>query len=77
MMRAESENNVWGVKLSSHCRDTILDPSHVGFFPKRTLNPYNRKLTPGGSSGGESALLALRGSPLGVGTVGTHLARPA
>ncbi|KAF8137574.1 amidase signature domain-containing protein [Boletus edulis] len=34
----------------------------------RTVNPYNRKLTPGGSSGGEGALLAMRGSPLGVGT---------
>lgn len=34
----------------------------------RTLNPFNTRITPGGSSGGESALLALRGSPLGVGT---------
>ena len=34
----------------------------------RTLNPANTKLTPGGSSGGESALLAMRGSLLGVGT---------
>lgn len=28
----------------------------------RTVNPYNRELTPGGSSGGESALLGIRGS---------------
>lgn len=28
----------------------------------RTVNPYNRDLTPGGSSGGESALIGLRGS---------------
>ncbi|KAH0581238.1 hypothetical protein H2248_012353 [Termitomyces sp. 'cryptogamus'] len=34
----------------------------------RTTNPYNRKLTPGGSSGGEGALLAMKGSPLGIGT---------
>ncbi|KAF7560566.1 hypothetical protein G7046_g3586 [Stylonectria norvegica] len=33
-----------------------------------TSNPYNRDLSSGGSSGGESALLALRGSPLGAGT---------
>jgi amidase len=26
-----------------------------------TVNPYNRKLTPGGSSGGEGALLGIRG----------------
>ena len=34
----------------------------------RTVNPLNRKLTSGGSSGGESALVAFGGSPLGVGT---------
>ena len=34
----------------------------------RTTNPYNRAMTAGGSSGGEGALLALHGSPLGVGT---------
>lgn len=34
----------------------------------RTLNPRNKQLTAGGSTGGEGALLALRGSILGVGT---------
>lgn len=34
----------------------------------RTTNPYNRSLTSGGSSGGEGALVALKGSPLGVGS---------
>jgi amidase len=34
----------------------------------RTLNPYNLAFTPGGSSGGEGALVAMKGSPLGVGT---------
>lgn len=34
----------------------------------RTLNPFNRTLTSGGSSGGESAIVAFRGSPLGVGS---------
>ncbi|KAF8904721.1 amidase signature domain-containing protein [Gymnopilus junonius] len=34
----------------------------------RTLNPYNRSLTSGGSSGGEGALVALKGSPIGVGS---------
>ncbi|KAJ0418961.1 amidase signature domain-containing protein [Aspergillus carlsbadensis] len=43
-----------------------------------TSNPYNRSLSSGGSSGGESALLALRGSPLGVGTdVGGSVRIPA
>ncbi|KAL8920878.1 MAG: hypothetical protein Q9208_006050 [Pyrenodesmia sp. 3 TL-2023] len=33
-----------------------------------TVNPFNRDLTCGGSSGGEGALLGLRGSCLGVGS---------
>ena len=33
-----------------------------------TTNPYARNLTAGGSSGGEGALLGLRGSCLGVGS---------
>ncbi|KAM0550779.1 hypothetical protein ACHAPJ_008642 [Fusarium lateritium] len=34
----------------------------------RVLNPHNTKLSAGGSTGGEAALIALRGSILGVGT---------
>ncbi|RAL05299.1 putative general amidase [Aspergillus ibericus CBS 121593] len=34
----------------------------------RTLNPLNRRLTVGGSTGGEAALLALCGSMIGFGT---------
>lgn len=41
--------------------------SHNNIFG-RVLNPWNTSLTAGGSSGGEGALLALRGSILGVGT---------
>lgn len=44
----------------------------------RTLNPYNRLLSPGGSSGGEAALIALHGSPLGIGTdIGGSVRIPA
>lgn len=40
----------------------------------RTLNPHNTDLSPGGSSGGEGALIAMRGSLLGIGTdIGTSL----
>lgn len=36
------------------------------------VNPFNRALTSGGSSGGEGPLIGLRGSCLGVGSdVGT------
>ena len=34
----------------------------------RTLNPHNPKYSPGGSTGGESALLAFGGSRIGVGS---------
>jgi len=44
----------------------------------RTINPYNRSATVGGSSGGEGALIAMRGSVLGVGTdVGGSIRIPA
>ncbi|KDQ63118.1 hypothetical protein JAAARDRAFT_29117 [Jaapia argillacea MUCL 33604] len=44
----------------------------------RTVNPFNRNLSPGGSSGGESALIASRGSPLGIGTdIGGSIRIPA
>ncbi|CAE6428138.1 unnamed protein product [Rhizoctonia solani] len=33
-----------------------------------TTNPFNRDLSPGGSSGGEGALVACRGSLMGIGT---------
>lgn len=34
----------------------------------RTVSPFNRAFTPGGSSGGEGALVGMHGSPLGLGT---------
>ncbi|KAF7916181.1 uncharacterized protein EAE98_010766 [Botrytis deweyae] len=51
--------------------------SHNNIFG-RTLNPRNKSLTAGGSSGGEGALLALRGSILGIGTdIGGSIRVPA
>lgn len=41
--------------------------SHNNVFG-RVLNPYRGSLTAGGSSGGEGALIAMRGSILGIGT---------
>src|SRR5207302_7994599 len=44
----------------------------------RTNNPYDVSRTPGGSSGGEGAIIAAGGSPLGVGTdVGGSIRVPA
>jgi amidase len=43
-----------------------------------TVCPFNRKLTSGGSSGGEGALVGLRGSCLGIGTdIGGSIRSPA
>ncbi|RAR07756.1 general amidase protein [Stemphylium lycopersici] len=51
--------------------------SHNNIFG-RTINPLNTAVTAGGSSGGEGALIAMRGSILGVGTdVGGSIRIPA
>jgi len=43
-----------------------------------TRNAYNRNCTSGGSSGGEGALVAMRGSTIGVGTdIGGSIRNPA
>ena len=43
-----------------------------------TVNPFNRNLTSGGSSGGEGALISLRGSCLGIGTdIGGSIRSPS
>lgn len=51
--------DVGGVQMMMETTNRLYGP---------TLNPFNRSLSAGGSSGGEAALLAMRGSPLGVGT---------
>ncbi|KAJ7279347.1 amidase signature domain-containing protein [Mycena rebaudengoi] len=47
-------------------------------FWGQTLNPHNTKLTPGGSSGGCTALVAFGGSPLSIGSdIGGSVRSPA
>ncbi|KAL8842234.1 MAG: hypothetical protein Q9170_000640 [Blastenia crenularia] len=66
-----------------HCKtnvpQTMLALDSVNNIFGRTLNPFNRKdWTAGGSSGGEGALVAMRGSVMGVGTdVGGSVRIPA
>lgn len=48
--------------------DTAQAPDSNNNIFGRTLNPHNLTLTAGGSSGGEGALMAMRGSVLGVGS---------
>lgn len=47
---------------------TLMTIETVNNIIGRTANPYNRSLSCGGSSGGEGALIGMRGSVLGVGT---------
>jgi Asp-tRNA(Asn)/Glu-tRNA(Gln) amidotransferase A subunit family amidase len=57
---------------------TLLSYECENFVYGKGLSAHNPKFTPGGSSGGEGALLACRGSPLGVGTdIGGSLRIPA
>ncbi|CAF1312306.1 unnamed protein product [Adineta ricciae] len=43
-----------------------------------TTNPYNRTRTPGGSSGGDGALVAAHGAPIGIGSdIGGSIRIPA
>lgn len=55
-----------------HCKTNLPQSIMTGDSDNnvfgRTLNPRNKLLTAGGSTGGEGVLLALRGSIFGVGT---------
>ncbi|KAL4737310.1 amidase signature domain-containing protein [Aspergillus similis] len=54
--------------VKTNIPQTMMTPdSHNNVFG-RVLNPHKLSLTAGGSSGGEGALVAMRGSILGVGT---------
>lgn len=56
----------------------MMMPETTNHIYGNTTNPLNRDLSAGGSSGGESALLALKGSPLGIGLdIGGLLRIPA
>lgn len=47
---------------------TLMAGETVNNIIEYTWNPKNRNLSSGGSSGGEGALIGLRGSPVGLGT---------
>lgn len=57
---------------------SLMAPETYNNIYGYTPTPLNRKLSAGGSSGGEGALIAMRGSPLGVGTdIGGSVRIPA
>ncbi|KAH6649192.1 amidase [Truncatella angustata] len=51
----------------THVPQTLMLGEELSNLHGPGLNPYNRLLSPGGSSGGEGSLLASRGSVIGVG----------
>ncbi|KAH8743757.1 putative fatty-acid amide hydrolase [Diaporthe sp. PMI_573] len=55
-----------------YCKTNVPQSTMSGecnnFLYGRTSTPDNRNLSAGGSSGGEGSLIALKGSPLGIGT---------
>ncbi|OJJ05542.1 hypothetical protein ASPVEDRAFT_174586 [Aspergillus versicolor CBS 583.65] len=56
----------------------VMLPETVNNVFGRTVNPLNRSLTPGGSSGGEAALIAFGASRIGLGSdIGGSLRIPA
>ncbi|KAF2264335.1 amidase [Lojkania enalia] len=57
---------------------TLMHLETSSNFYGQTVNPFNRNLTSGGSSGGEGALVGMRGSCLGIGTdIGGSIRSPA
>ncbi|KAK4498812.1 hypothetical protein PRZ48_009322 [Zasmidium cellare] len=64
------------VYVKTNVPATLMMGETVNNVFGRSLNPHNRTLTPGGSSGGESALISLGGSYLGVGTDGGSIRHP-
>lgn len=57
---------------------TLMSGETVNNIIEYTSNPKNRNLSCGGSSGGEGALISLKGSPLGFGTdIGGSIRIPA
>lgn len=66
------------IYVKTNIPQTLMSLDSINNVFGRTMNPANRLLTAGGSSGGEGALIALRGSILGVGTdVGGSIRIPA
>lgn len=57
---------------------TLMAGETVNHIIRYTTNPGNRNLSAGGSSGGEGALIGIKGSPVGFGTdIGGSIRIPA
>ncbi|KAH3671165.1 hypothetical protein OGAPHI_000876 [Ogataea philodendri] len=57
---------------------SLMHQDSCNYITGVTLNGFNRKLSPSGSSGGEGALIGFKGSVMGVGTdIGGSIRSPA
>ncbi|GAA5885685.1 hypothetical protein JCM6882_007527 [Rhodosporidiobolus microsporus] len=66
------------IHVRTNVPQTLMDGDTENHVFGRTHNPLNLKLSPGGSSGGEGALVAMKGSICGVGTdIGGSIRIPA
>lgn len=64
--------------VKTNVPQTLMVCETVNNIFGRTLNPFNRGLSCGGSSGGEGALVGMRGAVVGVGTdIGGSIRVPA
>ncbi|KAF8221180.1 amidase [Tricholoma matsutake] len=64
--------------VKTNVPQSLMWPETFNHVFGRTLNPHNRSLTSGGSSGGEGALVAMKGSIIGVGSdIGGSIRIPA
>ncbi|KAH6642502.1 amidase signature domain-containing protein [Boeremia exigua] len=54
--------------VKTNIPQTMMTADSHNYIFGRTLNPHNLTMTAGGSTGGEAALLAMKGSVLGVAT---------
>lgn len=66
LVRLEKAGAVFYCK--TNVPQSLMSGECNNFLYGRTSTPDNRNLSAGGSSGGEGSLVALRGSPLGIGT---------
>ncbi|KAJ3324186.1 hypothetical protein HDU93_002855 [Gonapodya sp. JEL0774] len=68
-----------GVLISkTNVPQSLMDGETFNYIFGRTLNPNNRNVSPSGSSGGEGALIRMRGALIGVGSdIGGSVRGPA
>jgi amidase len=64
--------------VKTNVPQSLMAAETINNIVGRTVNPYGKEWAPGGSSGGEGAIVAFRGAAVGVGTdIGGSIRIPA